>query len=117
MTPTEMARVLNRNIDDARAAMEDGPAGFILHGVGCLQFICQAKDQAHRLDSPLSPDVVLISTERSAMVLQRFWNSSAPAELEVSIMMRREALSCYVNMQQAILDTLLKGAHDEPTNH
>lgn len=110
MTPTEMARVLNRNIDDARAAMEDGPAGFILHGVGCLQFICQAKDDTHRLDSPLSPDVVLLSTERSAMVLQRFWNSSKPPELEVTIRMRREALASYVAMQQAMITALIEGA-------
>jgi hypothetical protein len=81
-------------------------------GVGCLQFICQAKDEAHRLDSPLSPDVVLLSTERSAMVLQRFWNSSAPADQEVTIKMRREALSCYASMQQAMLDVLLKAAPD-----
>ena len=75
MTPTEMARVLNRNIDDARAAMEDGPAGFVLHGVGCLQFICQAKDQAHRLElaavARRRPDLHRAQRDGAATVLEQ----------------------------------------------
>jgi hypothetical protein len=108
MTPNEMARAILNNIAAARAAMEDGPMGYVLHTCDFTQFVCQ-QQAVLRLDTPLSDDVAVL-THASATVMRRFWNTGADDVYHprLCISLRREALVSYCDHQQLMLDTLIE---------
>ena len=112
MTPTEMVRTLQSNIERARAAMEDGAVGYILHTRDHVHFLCQRRDGngitgSPSLGSPLDDCVAVMSTHATAVSLQRYWNSFHPDRFNsVVISLRREALVGYVDVQQRSIDAL-----------
>ena len=108
MTPTEMATAIIHDIESARAMLNDGPAGYVLHTRDNLRFLCK-KDEPVRLDSPLSDDLLIVGTHRSAIVYQRYWNTSPlfAEQGEVVISIRGEGLVSYIDARQATLDHLL----------
>jgi hypothetical protein len=107
MTPTEMAKVMLTNIEATRAAMEDGPVGYVLHTADALHFLCESNGRV-RLDNPQTDDVSVLTTYARAVVLQRYWNSQVEDHQKVSISLRREAMQTYIDRQQAAIDTLMK---------
>jgi hypothetical protein len=108
VTPTEMARTILTSIETARAVMEDGPTGYVLHTCDFTQFICR-RGAVLRLDTPLSDDVAVL-THASATVTRRFWNTGADDVYHprLCISLRREALVSYCDRQQLLLDTLIE---------
>ena len=109
MTPTEMVRAVLANIETARAVMEDGPTGYVLHTRDYVHFICRYGGAALRLGSPLADDVEVYSTHASVVVAQRWWNSRGDGDTlnRVLISLRREALVGYIEVQKRALDVLM----------
>ena len=107
MTPSEMAKVILTNIEVCRAALEDGPVGYVLHTADNVRFICE-RGGAVRLDHPQADDVAVLTTHARAVVMQRYWNSNNNDNDRVSISLRREAMQTYIDRQQKALDTLMK---------
>lgn len=115
MTPEEMTRAVLLRIETARAVLEDGATGYVLHTRDYAHFICQ-QGKAARLGSPLDDDLVVLTTYARAVVLQRYWNSvrgDGDTLNKVLISLRREAINEYIYLQQRIIDVLTKGATRE----
>jgi len=107
MTPTEMVRSILITIETVRAVMEDGPVGYVLHTRNNVHFICRNATTL-RLGSPLDDKVAVYTTHASAVVAQRYWNSSREegSTNKVIISLRREAFVAYIDVQQRALDVL-----------
>jgi len=110
MNASEMATAIILDMESARSMLDDGPAGYVLHTRDNLRFLCMKKDEPVRLDSPLSDDLLTVSTHRSAIVYQRYWNTSPlfAEQGEVVISIRSEGLVGYIDAQQFALDHLLE---------
>lgn len=104
-----MTRAVLHDIEAARAVLEDGPVGYVLHTRG-MRFVCRTIGTANlRLDSPLAYDVEVYTSHTSALVAQRFWNSSIKPDAvdeAVKISLRRPAIVAYIDLQQQTIDTL-----------
>jgi hypothetical protein len=110
MTPTEMVRTINQQIEAARAALEDGPVGYVLHNYDHTYFLCQRGDAAVHLGGPTDDDVAVLSTRARAVVMQRYWNSLLNKDEQnklVLISLRRDALNAYIDLLQKTVDTLV----------
>jgi hypothetical protein len=110
MTPTEMLRVLTRNIETARAAMEDGATGYVLHTADHVHFLCQrGNDSTVRLGDPLDDDIAVLTSHARAVTMQRYWNSQlkdGSTFNKVVVSLRREALVGYIDVQRRTLNVL-----------
>jgi hypothetical protein len=106
MTPTEMARAFLGNIEASRAALEDGPVGYVLQFEDQMTLICRKAGGQLRRDHPLNDDVMVYTTHTTAVVAQRWWNHHNPDE-KVKIVLRREAFVAYIDKQQKAHDTIL----------
>ena len=116
MTPTEMVRRLTSNIEAARATLDDGQAGYILHSRDHTNFICRHQATLW-LGSPLDDRVPVYNTHASAVVAQRYWNSvhSTDDTKKVVISLRREAIVGYIDAQQRTLDVLTNFTKEQPS--
>jgi hypothetical protein len=113
MTPAEMTFAILANIEKARAVMEDGDIGYVLHTRDHVHFLCQRKDGNGHVGSPflgdpLADDAAVMTTHTTAVSLQRYWNSFHPNDRfnSVVISLRREALVAYIDVQQRAIDAL-----------
>jgi hypothetical protein len=115
VTIQEMLRSALNNIEAARAALEDGAVGYVLHNKDHTKFICQ--DHATLwFGSPLDDRVQVYTTHTSAVVAQRYWNSvhSTDDSKKAIISLRREAIVGYIDQQQHVISALLEmGAPNE----
>jgi len=106
LTHVDYARIINKNIEAARAAMDDPPLGYVLHTEDFTLFL-YTSPTASFLGWPPKADAVLSSLP-SARVLQRHW--AAQSSVPLSISLRGEALSEYIRGQQELLDLLTSPA-------
>jgi len=107
MSPADAADTLNRNIEIARKAMENGRCGYVLHTIDFLEFVCDG-GRGLCLDLPFARDAV-VTTFIHARDLQLLWNQG-PSQLGVVISLRRDAMTGYINSQRALLEVLTREA-------
>lgn len=105
MTPAEIVRVILGNIERTRAAMEDGPPGYVLQFEDCMALLCQDRKGKVRKDHPLNDDVAVLTGHAQAVFMQRHWNHEHRDD-KVRIKLRLEALVNYIDAQQRSIDIL-----------
>jgi len=112
MTPAEMVQRLLQNIEAARALIDQGPCGYVLHTDDHARFLCQV-DDVWKLDAPVTPGLVTIRTYRSALVMRRYWNTKLPHDTtgaRIDISLKGEALRAYIHWQQLLHDAMFEMA-------
>jgi hypothetical protein len=108
-TPIDSARTIIRNIEATREMMEEGPIGWVAHTDDHMLFLCQfSTGTTLHLGPPMSEDVAVQRTERQAEVMLRWWCRGLPEDIDLQISLRRDALTAYIDTQQALLDALLE---------
>jgi hypothetical protein len=105
MDPTQILRVFLDNIERTRAAMEDGPTGYVLQFATRMHLLCVNNRGKTRKDHPLNDDVTVLTSHARAVTMQRFWNHEHPDD-KVKIILRREAMTDYIDAQQVGVDNL-----------
>ena len=114
MTRESMVRLFLKNIEDARAAMEDGQTGYVFPTADFTLFLCD-EGGVMRLGSPLSAKIV--RSVASAETLQRYWNGRLTLDqidvgCGVIATLRREALAGFIEIQRSLLNMMLRPATD-----
>jgi hypothetical protein len=119
MTPAEWVRQTIADIEAARAALDDCPAGLILHTPAFTRFVCIDPKGAPYLGAPASDHVAVFTTFARADTLKRYWNSKLPAEVQatraVNVWPRREAITIYIQRMETALDFILTNNTPETT--
>ena len=109
----QMTRLLLDNIERAKTVMEDGQLGYVCHTADFTLFLCEDAG-VMRLGSPLSDNIVVSANDETT---QRHWNSRLTYEqidagCGVITTLRREALAGFIEIQQSLLDMVLRPAPD-----